>query len=592
MKQYNFTLPAQFEGYYFPGAASGDYESRQITFIQSPFFVWQMTLQVESQASQQARRSQAQNGVAVGALVLVPATVLLLFGIVYAALAAAALVLSVFFLVALPLGFFEFGAAILRGIIKQYLYIFAITLLAVALAGILVASGLLDVGAVAPEANPANLMLVIPIMVVVLMALSYVSIMAKEAMLSTFGVVGSSIRASFAPMAFVGAPPVGAGALHSAVGAVAGGTAATAGAAASAWATTGSARAALLAGSGAALHRFDSRMGQSTSRLAIAAVGPTTESNVFAAAARGAGASGVARHGLRGRRRARTQAANAYQQSATRSSQRPADSGREAQRSEAGAYQTVPLELLDKAGAAYLRGEKVVAQQQLESAFGQRAVARDVLAIYANEGAAGVGRVRAVVATAQQSASQQVARGEPLFGAKGQSSAALTEATWQALERAKLVGGRERAEAARIGRIAGAAVQRSETLWGEPSAARLLAEMTIGRGAQREVSLPPGDASARHGLRQLAEREQWGSAQLEALFQAVGQSLAATRGQPTPFQQLQAHTTTQLAGVGEWRSVRSPLQQEASRLALLIAESSHPVPPPTEQPINNEGNTS
>ena len=139
-----------------------------------------MNFQVESKSGQQQRREKAEVGLAISALTIVAGIVLFMFGIIFATLTASALVLIVFFLVALPLGFFEFGASILNGIVKQYAYLWAITLLAVILPGILVAAGTLAYPS-GGATTPQQIMAFIPILIIVTIATSYVSAMATKA---------------------------------------------------------------------------------------------------------------------------------------------------------------------------------------------------------------------------------------------------------------------------------------------------------------------------------------------------------------------------------------------------------------------------
>ena len=183
LENYGFVLATNFENEYFPEAT--DFEDRNVTLIDAtPFFVWQMTFKVESESGQQQRRQKAETGLAISALTIVAAVVLFMFGLIFATLTASALVLIIFFLVALPLGFFEFGASILNGIIKQYAYLWAITLLAVILPGILVAAGTLAYPA-SGAATPQDIMAFIPILIIVTIATSYVSAMAAKAMTDT-----------------------------------------------------------------------------------------------------------------------------------------------------------------------------------------------------------------------------------------------------------------------------------------------------------------------------------------------------------------------------------------------------------------------
>ncbi|NUM48753.1 MAG: hypothetical protein HUU38_28940, partial [Anaerolineales bacterium] len=84
---------------------------------------------------------QAIAGVLLALLSLVPAFVLLLVALILMLLTAASLVLILFFVAAIPLGFFEFGATILGNIAKQYGGIVVISLFAAVFVRILAALG-------------------------------------------------------------------------------------------------------------------------------------------------------------------------------------------------------------------------------------------------------------------------------------------------------------------------------------------------------------------------------------------------------------------------------------------------------------------
>ena len=66
------------------------------------------------------RQRQYFSGLVRMVVALLAAVVLMLFGIVFALLTAASLVLIIFFFAMLPLGFFEFGGAVLSGLMRQY----------------------------------------------------------------------------------------------------------------------------------------------------------------------------------------------------------------------------------------------------------------------------------------------------------------------------------------------------------------------------------------------------------------------------------------------------------------------------------------
>ncbi len=205
IENWDFTLPSAFENHHYPALADSDYETHELVILDNWVVGhWAYELRIESQASRDFRQERSSQGVLMAGLTLVPAFVLLLFGITFATLAAAALVIIVFFLVSLPLGFFEFGAPILTGVGKQYAYLFALTLAATILPGVLVGAG-----ALAFSGTPTlpDMIAYLPILFIVAIAAQYMAQMAINAMKGTFGVVGSSLRASVGSYSVLGQLP-------------------------------------------------------------------------------------------------------------------------------------------------------------------------------------------------------------------------------------------------------------------------------------------------------------------------------------------------------------------------------------------------
>ncbi|MGB0389562.1 MAG: hypothetical protein ACPGWR_32480, partial [Ardenticatenaceae bacterium] len=155
---YSFVLSSDFEEEYFPSFDSDDYDERDAEIIKGGFLPWTMKVEVEKESSQRERREKAQTGLAIAGLTIIGAAVLIMIGFILATLTASAIVLIIFFLTSLPIGFFEFGNAIISGIVKQYTYIWAITFLAAILPRILIAANTL----VAAESELSAIMNKVP----------------------------------------------------------------------------------------------------------------------------------------------------------------------------------------------------------------------------------------------------------------------------------------------------------------------------------------------------------------------------------------------------------------------------------------------
>lgn len=207
LTDWSFSLPSAFANAYYPEAA--DFETQEWVILDNWVVGrWAFALQIETAASQANRQALAREGVLMAALTLVPAFVLLMFGLTFATLAAAALTLIIFFLTALPLGFFEFGAPILMGIARQYAYLFALTLAATILPGILVGAGTLAFGGVP---TVTDMIAYLPILAIVAIASKYMTEMAWQAMTGTFGIVTASLRTGVGAFAYAGQLPEAGG---------------------------------------------------------------------------------------------------------------------------------------------------------------------------------------------------------------------------------------------------------------------------------------------------------------------------------------------------------------------------------------------
>lgn len=571
MQDYAFKLPTAFEEEYFPEAT--EYEEVPV-FEFTGLINWSLTITVETPESQQQRREKAQVGLALAALTIVAGYVLALFAFVFATLTAAALTLIIFFVVALPLGFFEFGVGILTGIIRQYAYLFAVTLLAVGLAGILAAAQwTIFTG---PPPSPAELLAFVPILLIVSVAMGYVARMAGSTLAATFGMVTTSIKQSMSPLAYAGALPKAGGipgmdAVQGAVGL---------GGAALAALATGGASAAVMAGAGTVLSNLSPGTGQAAARLTRAATGGASGGGgVFAAAASGGGFTGVAAQGLTWARKEGNAAKTAFGTAHRTEARRPAEAWGAV---DAGAYHTTDMRHLDAAERSHKAGRKSEARQHLERAFGNREAASTALALY-DDGRAR--DVRSVVETTQAVARTLSQAGKGVFDEKGHASSAFSDAVTTQLRGQGLVG-RDAGIAAAVGQIAGATVRQPVGIWSAPDAPRQLAQATLSPQGSQVMA---GDVSAQYRLSALAAEHKWDENRLTALFEATQHGLGATGGAALPGTVEQI--SSQLGHKGEWSDTTQPVLDEVSRLAALVAENAQaqrgatleiPVSPPAQ----------
>ena len=548
---YGFVLPVAFEAEFFPEPTA--FDERVAWSLDGPFIYWEWRIAVETAASQQERRSKAQTGLAISGLTLISAWVLFTVGIIFATLTAAALVLIVFFVVSLPLGFFEFGAAILIGIVKQYLYLFAVTLLTVGLAGVLAFAGFMAFGASNPP--PDVIVLLIPPLIVVGIAMTYVMQMASAALTGTVGIISSSIRTSMSPLVYAGALPKAVGIPGSELLSGAASLALTAGAAAA----TGGASLAATAVAGKTLSALSSTAGSGAASLARAA-GSSTASHVFAAAASGQGAAQTAAVGLRQSRKERQAAQRQMSAALASGAALPAMEWEGA--IDAGGFLTADIRRIEEAEVAYGAGNKVTARRHLEAAFGDKAVARQVLEMYE---AGDAPKVRRMVRTTQSVASELSDAGQQPFDTRGKVTALYEERVQKELRAAGLL---DHKNAATVGQIAGASVRQAVGIWQAPAAPRQLARAVMEPDSEPAVQI--GDLSAQLTLNQLATTGNWTETRLESLFEATRQGLGRTRlaDLPTPL-----FVADQLTRHGEWAGV--PLAQRTAAIsnALLVAET-------------------
>lgn len=190
----SFSLPNQYITEFFYQPAAGDMETRTGVFLDT-WLTGQVTIdfQFERADRQETRRQASWNGLLLSALTLAPATLELFFGIIFATIAAAVLVIIILFLACIPLGFFSFGKDILSAIITQYFVMWGLTIAS----GIAVGA-LLGAGEIFLPANPSisAVVLYLPVLIVVGIAVSFLLSLSYRVMLGTFGMLTATLRAT------------------------------------------------------------------------------------------------------------------------------------------------------------------------------------------------------------------------------------------------------------------------------------------------------------------------------------------------------------------------------------------------------------
>jgi hypothetical protein len=264
-----FTLPAQFINEFFYTPSAADMETHTGIFLDT-WLTGQVTLdfQFERPDRQEARRQAAWNGLILAALTLAPATLELFFGIIFATIAAAVLVIIILFLACIPLGFFSFGKDILTAIIKQYFVLWGLTLASGIAIGALLGAGQIFLP---PSPTISAVVLYLPVLVVIGIAVSFLLSLSYRVMLGTFGMLTATLRTTLTRDVQNGRLPQGGdvpltgtikralGAAQNVAGLAALGTTA---------ALTGGGSAVLPALAGGVLSRSDSRTGRDAALLA------------------------------------------------------------------------------------------------------------------------------------------------------------------------------------------------------------------------------------------------------------------------------------------------------------------------------------
>ena len=558
-----------------------------------------ITVMTETKGESIARKDLALKGYTIVFLCLIPTYVIAHFGLVFGCLAAGAIILMVFFVAMIPLGFFEFGASILSGLVKQYVYLFALTLLASTLVALMLGITAMQYPGGIPDATAPTFVAYLALMVVIGVGMTYVSKMAWEAMTGSFEVVGK-VTGEIGALAFVGGTNPATEKQQEKEGGLLGkvGTAAvTMGLAA---ATGGSSLAIAAAGAGTMLSR--TKAGSALGRGLMLAGRDSSMARNYSAAAMSGGdlvssATGIVTANLmldarRRRREEKEDDAGGFRKAGDDAEKEEAAKRKVASMTverqsaqvdprwgaamvDAGCFLTTNMPELDRGEESYFaHKDRAAARIHLERAYGSGQTADVVLDAYDQRGQRGAQQVRQVTELAQATAIDMTQRGEQVFTEKGRASASYVQRVLGGLDQIGALQSPEDAE--RFGQIAGATVRRPlSDVWADPFAKHKLAGQVLNPETVETLS---GDLSASLKLKEMAVKLQWDEAQLAQLFDAVraGQAVSVRSGRPA-----QQEAADIIGQSMTFRDMAPAEREEAAHLATLVSRGAQ-----IQQPID------
>lgn len=577
---YDFVLPGAFEDEYF----TSDRELERAEIL------WGVEVSYETEASRERRGEAARTGIALAALTLLPGITLLLFGMIFATLTASALVLITFFIVALPLGFFEFGSHILMGIARQYVYLWAITLLAVVLPSILRAAGTLTYPT-SGAPSLTDLMSFIPVLVIVTIATSYVSAMATRTLTDTLHVVNTSVRSAMAPMAqYTGLPVQDS---LSRAGASLGHTVSTTGEAAgnisastlTALVQSRSFSTAMAAGAGALVGNLNPKWGQAAATLTRDTVG-SPRGDVFAAAAENPAPKGIpgiaqvattAYHARYGRRTRR----NEYLSTPPwRGRITPGATPTNPPTQELPVLPPAPVEAptrlhptlrntptgapvmmptpyaLQQAHSLMVRGNEPLARADYQRLFGDEGLAEDLVTYHLEAGVRGMNLTQAAVSQTQAVVVEQMQAGTPYLNARGEVTPAIKVEAFRRLSAAGTEILPE--EMPLLDRVMDRSVYASQTPAAEIAPHILNPQMLTGENR---------DVAAYYALHDVAQQEGWTS---EVVRDVLDATYHGHRSAEADGENPRHRAARLLLQLPELRTAQGDERAEIARLAHLV----------------------
>jgi hypothetical protein len=559
------TLPKAFEERYFPEVK---YEPRRAIVLDNPGEALDLIFRVEVMTDAEYLRVIQSSNTALFWILLssISLYVLTLLAMIYVGLFAAALALIIFFLAAIPLGFFEFGSNLLMGIVRQYVAIVAISLFASVFVRLLTETTLATMSA---DLDFSRLGLYVGTQILVAVLLTMVLNLTWRVMDGSLGVMGHSLS-TVSAMAYATQGPMGA---TTQAAKTVTSTAVTAATGAAAGLVTGGIAGALFGGVGGMLSTSQAG-GNLANFVANQAAPGDSLAHTLAAAARSGGSPIQAATGIIATRprpvagSGKGAVSGGYNETPPPAYDNSHKLNPKWQAVDMGGYLTSDLSALERAERAFFQEKNPdLARRHLVGTYGNRAVADEVMGIYQQQGPQGAMWVRGVTETAQLAAQNTQQAGERVFDGKGQQSDAFRMAVGQEFDQNHLTSPDDpNLPTAR--RIVNATVRKPTSVWRDPNQApRQMAQDTLDP-ASPEVQV--GDTSAQYALRDLAVREGWDKPEQQhkldhvfRSFQAVTMSTPPERVQPEQvYEQMTEDPTL--------RYTHPDTLREAARLVTLV----------------------
>jgi hypothetical protein len=524
----------------------------------------------------EGRQKQYTSGLVRMVVTLLAALVLLLFGIVFALLTAASLVLIIFFVAMLPLGFFEFGGAVLSGLMRQYTSVVGLSLFIAVMVRLMEGVTGTIFGAVSDFSDVLGLLTYLGMLLIIGLGLQMAVRTAWGLMDGTFTVLRASVQ-TVGSMAFaIGGGPLD-GIMHMGAGKsaynAAPNTAVNAAMATGAGLAAGGLGIASIAGSGERLSgsQFNNQVVDVKEHPSPAVSGALALTN----STRGNVSQDNLHSVLMGRNQSTDASRTDILENGRLISTHIPSKWSTVDR---GSWITPDLSILRAAEQAYFdRSDPRQAFLVLERAFSSRTMADEVLGAYEIQGKTGAAQVRQVVETTQDAADDLVQHEQPIFDERGSLTPTCESAVLNNLRRAGLYDDYNLHQSGFVGRVAGATLRSPVDVWHDPQAPRKLARDTLDP-EHYEVQFE--DLSAQYRLRDVAKRMDWDEDKVTGAFAALPQAeqMAVQEGFPV---------VTEL--VEEWLADPQFIGddetdlREAARLVVLVGsqaqvQKSHPMP--------------
>lgn len=193
-----FLLPAAFAAEYFPEPTA--YEVIEIIFYDAPIIgTNSATVTVETDESLAFRITQASLGIVITIINLIPTMMVVILALSFATLTASALVLILFFLLALPVGLFEIGGALLSQIASRYVVVWALSIFIATFPAMML--GVAELTLTPPVTLP-DLFTYAAVLLVAIVAVQHVAKWVFQVVTDIFAGIGQTINTTLMPQMY------------------------------------------------------------------------------------------------------------------------------------------------------------------------------------------------------------------------------------------------------------------------------------------------------------------------------------------------------------------------------------------------------